>query len=111
MRYALLIYSSLAATEERRNQDWWPIEPTIAAILERPSVTGWVRLHHAESATTLNLDAGDRLLIDGPFVDSKEYLAGLITIEVDDLDRALAFADELQATRTAGAIEIRPALD
>ncbi len=111
MRYALLIYNSLAASEERRGQEWWPIEPSIAAILERPNVTGWVRLHHAESATTLNLDAGNRLLIDGPFVESKEYLAGLITIDVDDLDQALAFADELQATRSSGAIEIRPALD
>jgi hypothetical protein len=111
MRYALLIYNSLAATEERRGQGWWPIDPRIAAILERPNVTGWVRLHHAESATTLTLEDGRKLLIDGPFVDSKEYLAGLITIEVDDLDQALAFADELQTTRSSGAIEVRPALD
>jgi hypothetical protein len=111
MRYALLIYSSLAAAEERRGQGRWPIEPSIAAILERPNVVGWVRLHHAESATTLSLEDSRKLLIDGPFVDSKEYLAGLITIEVDDLDQALAFADELQATRSSGAIEVRPALD
>jgi hypothetical protein len=111
MRYALLIYNSIAAYEARRGQESWPIEPSIAAILERPSVTGWVRLHHADSATTLRPDGDGTLLSDGPFVESKEYLAGLISIDVANLDRAIALAEELQATRDGGAIEIRPALD
>jgi hypothetical protein len=48
------------------------------------------------------------LLTDGPFVDSKEFLAGLVMIEADDLDGALAVAAELQETREGGAIEVRP---
>jgi hypothetical protein len=52
------------------------------------------------------------LLTDGPFIDSKEYLAGLILIEAGDLDRALAIAGELlQQTRPGTAIEVRPVLD
>jgi hypothetical protein len=40
------------------------------------------------------------LLTDGPFIDSKEYLAGLFLIEADNLDGALATAEELlQETR------------
>ena len=111
MRYALLIYNSLAAYEARQGQQSWPIEPSIAAILERPVVTGWVRLRHCDSATTMRTDGGKMLLSDGPFVDSKEYLAGLISIDVADLDQAIGLAEELQATRSGGAIEIRPALD
>jgi hypothetical protein len=110
MRYALLIYNSLAAHEARRGEEWWPIEPSIAAILERPSVTGWVRLRHTDSATTLRSGRDKTVLSDGPFVESKEYLAGLISIEVANLDAAIALAEDLQATRSGGAIEIRPAL-
>lgn len=111
VRYALLIYNSLAAYEARQGMQSWPIEPSVAAILERPVVTGWVRLRPCDSATTVRSDGGKTLLSDGPFVESKEYLAGLIDIDVVDLDQAIALAEELQATRNGGAIEIRPALD
>jgi hypothetical protein len=52
------------------------------------------------------------LLTDGPVIDSKEYLAGLILIEADNLDGALATAEELLlGTRPGTAIEVRPILD
>ena len=58
-----------------------PIDDAIAAVLARPYVTGWARLHSDESATTLRSSDGKTLLTDGPFIDSKEYLAGVIVIE------------------------------
>jgi len=52
------------------------------------------------------------LLTDGPFIDSKEYLAGLFLIEADNLDGALAIAERLlQETRPGVAIEVRPIFD
>lgn len=74
----------------------------------RPNVTGWVRLHHAGSATTVRCQEGMTLLTDGPFIDSKEFLAGVVLVEAADLDEALATAGELQELRPAGAIEVRP---
>src|SRR3954453_530735 len=56
------------------------MHPAVAAVLERPDVSGWVRLHPAESATTVRLESRKALLTDGPFVDSKEFLAGLILV-------------------------------
>src|SRR5262249_45440788 len=90
-----------------------PIPDAVAGLLDRPGVTGWARLHAEESATTLRRDeAWTTLLTDGPFIDSKEYLAGLILIEADDLDRALAIAEELRAqTRPGTAIEVRPIIN
>lgn len=49
-----------------------------------------------ESATTLTLERRKVLLTDGPFVDSKEFLAGLILVEAENLDGALALAAELK---------------
>lgn len=103
MQYALLAYGSQTAQEAGR-----PIESAIAAVLARPYVTGWVRLHADESATTVRNGDGVNLLTDGPFIETKEYLAGLILVEAENLDGALAVAQELQETRTGGAIEVRP---
>jgi hypothetical protein len=110
MRYALLIYGRAEpAARERATR---PVAGTLAALLDRPEVSGWARLHAEESATTLRNDDGRALLTDGPFIDSKEYLAGLIVIEAENLDGALAIAEELlQETRSGTAIEVRPIFD
>jgi hypothetical protein len=102
MTYALLAYSR----GERRPTD--EIHPAIAAVLQRPDVTGWVRLQSAESATTVKLEAQKTLLTDGPFVDSKEFLGGLILVEAEDLDGALAVAAELQELGFTAAIGSDP---
>ncbi len=86
--------------------------PTVACgDSHNPNVSGWVRLHLVESATTVRHEDGRTLLTDGPFVDSKEYLAGLIVVEAANLDEALTAAGEFQAARPSGAIEVRPILD
>ena len=107
MQYALLAYGRPAA----RLNTPGAIDDAIAAVLARPYVTGWVRLHADESATTVRAGEGKTLLTDGPFIDSKEYLAGLILIEVENLDRALEVAQELQDARPGGAIEVRPVIE
>jgi hypothetical protein len=90
--------------EERRR-----VNARITEVLARPNVTGWLRLQNIESATTVRHDQRGMLLTDGPFLDSKDYLGGFILVEAENLDGALAVADELQEVRRgAGAIEIRP---
>ncbi len=107
MQYALLAYGSQRAT----GVDSQGIDPAIAAILERPAVTGWIRLHADESATTVRPGQDRSLITDGPFIESKEYLAGVILIEADNLDDALAIASDFQDVRSAGGIEVRPVLE
>ncbi|HKC29831.1 MAG TPA: YciI family protein [Jatrophihabitans sp.] len=108
MQYALLIYGRPDAPRATPG----PIDDAIAEVLARPYVTGWARLHSDESSTTLRTSEGKSLLTDGPFIDSKEYLAGLIMIEAENLDGALDVAQELQDARTgAGAIEVRPVIE
>jgi hypothetical protein len=106
VQYALLIYGE--GDGERATSE---IHPAIAAVLGRPDVTGWVRLHRPGSATTVRLEARKTLLTDGPFVDSKEYLAGLILVDADNLDAALALAAELQELDLTKGIEVRPVFE
>jgi hypothetical protein len=108
MKYALLAYSRGDASGELRPRE---MHPGVAAVLERPNVSGWLRLQSAESATTVRLEARKTLLTDGPFVDSKEFLGGVIVIEADNLDGALAVAAELQELDVTAAIEVRPVFE
>jgi hypothetical protein len=108
MQYALLAY----APAEDRDRAARPIPADLAVLLDRPDVTGWARLHAEESATTLRTGERGMLLTDGPFIDSKEYLAGLFLIEAANLDGALAIAGELlQEARPGVAIEVRPIIE
>jgi len=49
-------------------------------------------------------------VLDGPFAETKEVLAGFNLIEADDLDAAVQIAQEFPWTRT-GCIEVRPVRD
>jgi hypothetical protein len=111
LRYALLLYSNIEVFDQTPDQERRRINAGVADVLERPNVSGWLRLQNVDSATTLHHEHGRLLLTDGPFVDSKDFLGGFIVVEADDLDGALAIAAELQELRGAGSIEIRPVRD
>ncbi|MGZ6568442.1 MAG: YciI family protein [Solirubrobacteraceae bacterium] len=111
MRYALLAYSNVDVREQRTEEEQRRINVGIAEVLARPNVTGWLRLRDIDSATTVRYQQGRTLLTDGPFVDSKDFLGGFIVVEAENLDGALAVADELQELQRAGAIEVRPVLE
>jgi hypothetical protein len=49
------------------------------------------------------------VLTDGPFIETKEALAGLYVLEARDLDHALALAAMTPVAH--GGVEVRPLLD
>ena len=108
MRFALLAYSNIDVREQRTDDEQQRINAGIAAVLARPNITGWLRLQDVDSATTVRHQQGRTLLSDGPFVESKDFLGGLILVEAVNLDGALAVAGELQELQGGGAIEVRP---
>jgi hypothetical protein len=108
VRYALLIYDDMEVRDRTPAAQRRQITAEVLDALKRPNVTGWLRLQDVESATTVRREHGRSLLTDGPFVDSKDFLGGFIEVEADNLDGALAIAEELQALRPWGAIEVRP---
>ena len=108
LRYALLIYNNSEAFERRSEEEASRVYAGVAEVLQRPEVTGWLRLQDPESATTMRYEDGRTLLTDGPFVDSKDFLGGFIVVEAENLDGAIAVAARLQELRMARPIEIRP---
>jgi hypothetical protein len=60
-----------------------------------------------ENATTVSMRDGKRQVQDGPYAETKEFLAGFVVIDVPNLDAALEWA----ARNPAAAyrpIEVRP---
>jgi hypothetical protein len=69
------------------------------------------RLTEPDMATVVRgVPAGDAVMTDGPFVESKEHLAGFYIIEADDLDAALGWAART-STIIGMPIEVRPFWD
>ena len=69
------------------------------------------RLTEPDMATVVRgVPAGDAVMTDGPFVESKEHLAGFYIIEADDLDAALGWATRT-STIIGMPIEVRPFWD
>ncbi len=68
---------------------------------------GGQALQGPQSAVTLHLKNGQVQTMDGPFVETKEYLGGLLFLEARDLNHAIALISKHPGL-AAGPFEIRP---
>jgi len=66
-------------------------------------------LGSTDNATTIDNRSGEALFTDGPFLESKEYLAGFWIIEAANLDGARGLAAE-GSKACNRKIEVRPFL-
>jgi hypothetical protein len=65
-------------------------------------------LEGSHTATTLRVSDGRRHVTDGPFIETKEQMGGVVLLEVRDLDEAMAWAERCPGSYS---IEIRPIMD
>lgn len=63
-----------------------------------------------EAATVIDARKGQAVFVDGPFVESKEYLGGLWILEAADLDEALKLAT-VGSKACNRRVEVRPFAD
>jgi hypothetical protein len=67
-------------------------------------------LEGAASAKTLRNRKNRLTITDGPFTETKEFLAGFNLIEAEDMDEAVRIASEFPWA-SIGSIEVRPVRD
>jgi hypothetical protein len=77
------------------------------ALKKAGALKGSNRLRPTSDATTVRVSEGKQHVLDGPYVDSKEQLAGYFLIDVPDLDAALSWAARCP-TAEHGVVEVRP---
>ncbi|HEX4724948.1 MAG TPA: YciI family protein [Pseudonocardiaceae bacterium] len=64
-------------------------------------------LQSPADATTVRTRGDDVLLTDGPFAETREFIAGYDIIDCADLDEAIRIASRHPCARI-GAVEVRP---
>ena len=116
MKYALLIYSPSSAGEYAaaalpRTDDDTPGEwvKYTQAAKDAGVLVAAEQLTHSETATSVRVRGEDRLITDGPFMETKEHLLGFYLIDVPDLDAALDWATRMPAVN-GGTVEVRAAI-
>lgn len=110
MKYVLFICTPVGG--EELSPEEIADDPRFTSYIEevrsRDVVKGGARLRPPTDATTVRVQGDEVLLSDGPFVESKEYVAGFDIIEVADLDEAIALASRHPAVLGGGSVEVRP---
>jgi len=67
-------------------------------------------LEGAATAKSVRIRSGRRTVVDGPFTETKEMLAGFNLIEAADMDEAVRIATEFPWVET-GCVEVRAVQD
>jgi hypothetical protein len=65
-------------------------------------------LKGAGDAITLRFENGKASVTDGPFVETKQQLRGVMVLEAKDLNSAIRLMSQLPCMRPGGCVEIRP---
>jgi hypothetical protein len=114
MKYVLLFVGT------RDDQDRWDkmtpeqIQASMGGAgqwFEKFSRTGKIvsgeQLQGYKTVTTVRHENGQKVVTDGPFIESKEVIGGFAVVNVDDLAEAQQMAKEWPA----GPVEIWPAVE
>ena len=72
---------------------------------------GGEALQGPESALTLSWKNGKVITTDGPYVETKEHLGGILVLEARDMNHAVQLMSQHPALTYGNSFEIRPAAD
>jgi hypothetical protein len=110
MQYLLTLYLDESGwnrmTPEQQQQGAAAYTAYSEALRSAGALVNSNRLKPSDTATTLRTTNGKTQVLDGPFVESKEQLAGYYLIEAPDLDAAMQWAGRCPAVQH-GIVEVR----
>ena len=116
MRY-MLIYSREDAEAAASADAMQQVKQAHWAVMQDAHATGVFRgaepLKPTNTATTVRKQDGRALIVDGPFAETKEQLAGYYILECQNLDEAIEWAARIPTGCRGheGCVEIRPIID
>jgi hypothetical protein len=104
-QYAVLIYAHDSAhAPDATAQDIESCDRHSDELTQHGSMVAAYALTPRDMATSIRGD----IITDGPFLDSKEVVAGFYVIEAPDLDAALDIARLNPVVHDGGGVEVRP---
>ena len=111
MKYMLLIYMEENALTESEREHCYQESTQLAHELEASRhYLAAAPLYPTSTATSVRVREGKKLVTDGPFAETREYLGGYFLVEASDLDEAIRIAARIPGAR-AGTVEVRPVIE
>lgn len=107
MNYMMLIHHDDAALAAANQKELWVDYAAFNEALAKAGGRAGVRLQPASAATSVRVRNGKTDVLDGPYADTKEKLAGYFMIDVASVDEAVAWAQRCPSARY-GTVEVRP---
>ncbi len=113
MRYLLLIYSTEAPEgppPEQAQRIFDEHTKVMADAKQKGVFRAAEPLAHVATATTVRKENGKAVVVDGPFAETKEWLAGFYMLDCENLDEAIEWAKRIPTACLGGegCVEIRP---
>jgi hypothetical protein len=116
MRYMFLIYSR-ERPSDRSEEELERLRAAHYAVMDEAKSNGVFEsadpLQATTTATTVRREGGKPLILDGPFAETKEQLAGYYILDCANLDEAISWATKIPTSCKGGegCVEIRPIAD
>lgn len=108
MQYMMLIYlDESSLSEPARNRCYADSARYAQELQTKGKLLAVAPLQPTSTATSVRHNAGQRLVTDGPFAETREQLGGFFLIDAKGLDEAIAIAGQIPAGRW-GTVEMRP---
>ncbi|MBO9560161.1 MAG: YciI family protein [Caulobacter sp.] len=111
MLYMLLCYNNetevLGWTQEQDDAVMGRLSVIHDRLLAEGKMGPSGRLAGTATAKTL-VKSEAPFVVDGPYAETKEQFLGFYTVDVADIDEAVAIARELAVANPGGAYEVRP---
>jgi len=93
MKYMMfVVVDPAAAAEAEPSQEDLTIEQWLAEVESRGQRVTGDALRPASEAVTVQVSRGQVLVTDGPFCETKEWIAGFDILDCENLDEAIAIA-------------------
>ena len=111
MKYLCIAYEEQRKLDELSQAEWRALRQETLDYVERLREQRRLIITHAlqsaRTASTVRIRDGKRMVIDGPFAETKEQIGGFFLIEAGDLREAVEVAAGWPSARI-GSIEVRP---
>jgi hypothetical protein len=114
VQYMLLIYGPQDEWDARTDDEVRTLMSGYARLGDdlrwAGKLLGGEELQPVGTATSVQVRAGETVVSDGPFADTKEVLGGFFLIEAETLDEAIDWASRIPDAQS-GTVEVRPVAD
>ena len=119
-------YVALLTNDAAEIASWERMSPEEAAAARAEEVPQWnalfaelgargalrsgYELDGPKTAKTVRVRDGETLVTDGPYAETKEQVGGLMELDAEDLDEAIAIAARIPVAARA-SVELRPVIE